>query len=113
MLRFNAAGVRAMVRRPPPSTVMRRAIGGHTSKAANLIRGWTIEPVHPAALLWPERIALVHLNSSIVGNIKPWKGREVVIRAIEMLRDRLPDLVCLLIGDTSPDDSAYRVQILR
>jgi glycosyltransferase involved in cell wall biosynthesis len=37
----------------------------------------------------------------------------VVIRAIGILRDRFPDLVCLLIGDTSPDDSAYRVQILQ
>ncbi len=44
----------------------------------------------------------------IVGNIKPWKGQEVVIRAMANLRDEHPDVVCLLIGDTSPDDMAYR-----
>jgi len=44
----------------------------------------------------------------IVGNIKPWKGQEVVIRAMSRLRDEFPDLHCLLIGDTSPDDMAYR-----
>jgi glycosyltransferase involved in cell wall biosynthesis len=44
----------------------------------------------------------------MVGNIKPWKGQEVVIRAIGQLRDRFPDVVCLLIGDTSPDDAPYR-----
>lgn len=209
--RFNAAGVRTMIRRPPQPTVMRSAIGGIIAKAANFIRGWMLEPARLAALLRSERIALVHLNNSIVrnhswmvaarlaripcitherginprfpfrarllarrlaavvcisravhdnfvanglaslrlvtihngldpaemrvtrstaeiraelgisaqarvigivGNIKPWKGQEVVIRAIARLRDRFPDLVCLLIGDTSPDDSAYRAQIL-
>ena len=49
----------------------------------------------------------------IVGNIKPWKGQEVVIRAIGQLRAQFPDLVCLLIGDTSPVDVAYRAQIVR
>jgi glycosyltransferase involved in cell wall biosynthesis len=44
----------------------------------------------------------------IVGNIKPWKGQEVVIRAMAKLRDEYPDVVCLLIGDTSPDDIRYR-----
>jgi glycosyltransferase involved in cell wall biosynthesis len=47
----------------------------------------------------------------IVGNIKPWKGQEVVIRAAAQLREEFPELVCLLIGDTSPDDAAYRVKI--
>jgi glycosyltransferase involved in cell wall biosynthesis len=44
----------------------------------------------------------------IVGNIKPWKGQEVVVRAMARLRDEFPDVVCLLIGDTSPDDMRYR-----
>lgn len=210
--RFNAAGVRTIVRRPPLPTVMQGAVGRIIAKAANFIRGWIIEPARLAALLRRERIALVHLNNSIVrnhswmvaarfaripcitherginprfpyrarrlarqlaaivcisravhdnfvanrlgklrlvtihngldpaemrvtrssteiraelgiaaqarvigivGNIKPWKGQEVVIRAIARLRNRFPDLVCLLIGDTSPDDSAYRVKILQ
>jgi len=47
----------------------------------------------------------------IVGNIKPWKGQEVVIRAMSALKDRHPDLVCLLLGDNSPDDARYRDHI--
>lgn len=210
--RFNGLGVRTIIHPPPHPTVMRGAVGALIAKVANFIRGWIIEPVRLAALLRRERVALVHLNNSIVrndswmiaawlaripcitherginprfplrarliarrlaaivcisravhdnfvanglgklrlvtihngldpaemrvtrspaevraelgiaaqarvigivGNIKPWKGQEVVIHAMAKLRDRFPDLVCLLIGDTSPDDSAYRVQILR
>jgi glycosyltransferase involved in cell wall biosynthesis len=48
----------------------------------------------------------------IIGNIKPWKGQEVVIRALGLLRAEFPDLVCVLIGDTSPGDAAYRERIL-
>ena len=48
----------------------------------------------------------------IVGNIKPWKGQEVVIRALGQLRDEFPDLSCVLIGDTSPNAAAYREQML-
>lgn len=47
----------------------------------------------------------------IVGNIKLWKGQEVVIRAIAALRAEFPDLVCLLIGDTSTSDAVYRERI--
>jgi glycosyltransferase involved in cell wall biosynthesis len=47
----------------------------------------------------------------IVGNIKPWKGQEVVIRAMGLLREEFPDLACVLIGDTSPNAAVYREQI--
>ena len=47
----------------------------------------------------------------IVGNIKPWKGQEVVIRAMALLRDEFPDVKCLLIGDTSPKEADYREQM--
>jgi glycosyltransferase involved in cell wall biosynthesis len=47
----------------------------------------------------------------IVGNIKPWKGQEVVIQAMGAIHREFPDVVCLLIGDTSPDDASYRTQI--
>jgi glycosyltransferase involved in cell wall biosynthesis len=47
----------------------------------------------------------------IVGNIKLWKGQEVVVRAIAKLQAEFPDLVCLLIGDTSPSDAAYHDRI--
>jgi glycosyltransferase involved in cell wall biosynthesis len=48
----------------------------------------------------------------IVGNIKLWKGQEVVIRAMAKLREEFPDVVCLLIGDTSPSDAGYREKIV-
>ncbi len=47
----------------------------------------------------------------IVGNLKFWKGQEVVIRAMAALTHEFPDLVCLLIGDFSPDDHAYRLKV--
>jgi len=47
----------------------------------------------------------------IVGNIREWKGQEVVIRAVAELRRAFPDVVCLLIGDTASGDSAYRARI--
>lgn len=47
----------------------------------------------------------------IVGNIKKWKGQEVVIRAMASLHNFFPEVICLLIGDTPPHDSAYRATI--
>jgi glycosyltransferase involved in cell wall biosynthesis len=47
----------------------------------------------------------------IVGNIKPWKGQALVIRAMERLRDEFPEVVCLLIGDTPDDETHYRREI--
>jgi glycosyltransferase involved in cell wall biosynthesis len=48
----------------------------------------------------------------IVGNIKPWKGQEVVLRAMGLLREEFPDLACVLIGDASPNAAAYREQMV-
>lgn len=47
----------------------------------------------------------------IIGNIKPWKGQEVVIRAVALLKRTTPDVLCLLIGDFGRDDLAYRPRI--
>lgn len=47
----------------------------------------------------------------IVGNVKPWKGQEVTIRAMGILRDEFPEVVCLLIGDTSAGDAHYRIEL--
>ena len=43
----------------------------------------------------------------MIGNIKQWKGQTVVIRAIGLLRDTFPDLICVFVGDSSPADAAY------
>jgi glycosyltransferase involved in cell wall biosynthesis len=47
----------------------------------------------------------------IIGNIKPWKGQDVAIRALGLLRDEFPNVTCLLVGDTSPGDVPYRDKI--
>jgi glycosyltransferase involved in cell wall biosynthesis len=39
----------------------------------------------------------------IIGNIKEWKGQDVVVRATARLRERWPDIRCLLVGDTEVD----------
>lgn len=43
----------------------------------------------------------------MVGNIKHWKGQEVLIHAVAALKYRLPDIACLLIGDTSMESVDY------
>lgn len=43
----------------------------------------------------------------MVGNIKEWKGQDVVIRAVGHLRGRWPKLRCLLVGDTALEDKYY------
>lgn len=47
----------------------------------------------------------------MVGNIKEWKGQDVVVRACGRLRARLPNLYCVLVGDTAEGDLAYRRQL--
>jgi glycosyltransferase involved in cell wall biosynthesis len=37
----------------------------------------------------------------IVGNIKEWKGQEVVVKAVGILKKTYPDIKCLLVGDCS------------
>jgi glycosyltransferase involved in cell wall biosynthesis len=52
----------------------------------------------------------------IVGNMQTWKGQDVVVRAIALLRPEFPDLKCLFIGDVSrrdPVDQAFYGELLR
>lgn len=37
----------------------------------------------------------------IVGNIRPWKGQEIVLKAVNLLKDDFPNLLCLIIGTAS------------
>lgn len=41
----------------------------------------------------------------VVGNVKPWKGQEFVIRAASLVRNHFPDLKCLIVGAIS--DNSY------
>jgi glycosyltransferase involved in cell wall biosynthesis len=43
----------------------------------------------------------------IVGNVRHWKGQEVVIKAAARLVDRHPTLACLIVGATAPVDQPY------
>jgi glycosyltransferase involved in cell wall biosynthesis len=43
----------------------------------------------------------------MVGNIKPWKGQETVVRAMAEVTKTFPTASCLLVGDTSPSDREY------
>lgn len=43
----------------------------------------------------------------MLGNIKQWKGQEVVVRAIERVRQSCPGVRCFLVGDASPSDAGY------
>lgn len=47
----------------------------------------------------------------MIGNIKEWKGQEVVVRAMAQIRERFPNVTCLLIGDTSAADLEYRARL--
>ena len=49
----------------------------------------------------------------IVGNIKEWKGQETIIRAWPMIEKQYPTAVCMLIGDVSPADLDYKLQLDR
>jgi glycosyltransferase involved in cell wall biosynthesis len=44
----------------------------------------------------------------LVGNIRAWKGQEVVLHAMEIVARSHPDVVCLLIGHYSDVDLAYK-----
>lgn len=43
----------------------------------------------------------------MVGNIRAWKGQEVVVRAIGDLREKYPGLACLLVGTATESDSGF------
>ncbi len=43
----------------------------------------------------------------LVGNIKAWKGQEVVVRALPAIIARVPETVCLFVGSASEPDRGY------
>jgi glycosyltransferase involved in cell wall biosynthesis len=43
----------------------------------------------------------------VVGNIKPWKGQETVVRATQLVKQVFPHVRCLLVGGTSDADLYY------
>ena len=43
----------------------------------------------------------------IVGNVRPWKGQETVVRGFIEVARRFPDVVCFFVGATTPADESY------
>jgi glycosyltransferase involved in cell wall biosynthesis len=43
----------------------------------------------------------------MVGNIRAWKGQEVIIRALPAILTQAPDVVCMFVGAASGSDDAY------
>lgn len=47
----------------------------------------------------------------MVGNIRAWKGQDVVVRAIGHLVERHPDLVCVFVGTATAEKHPYRQKL--
>ncbi len=43
----------------------------------------------------------------IVGNIKKWKGQEIVVKATAEIKQQYPEIKCLIVGDTAECDNFY------
>lgn len=43
----------------------------------------------------------------IVGNIRGWKGQEVVVRAVARIKEKHQDIRCLIVGDYSKNEQDY------
>jgi glycosyltransferase involved in cell wall biosynthesis len=49
----------------------------------------------------------------VVGNIRFWKGQETLVRALPIVKQKFPDVRCLLVGDTTEGDREYREKLER
>lgn len=47
----------------------------------------------------------------IVGNVRPWKGQETVVRAVIEVARTHPEVVCLIVGNTTPQDVEYKAKL--
>lgn len=48
----------------------------------------------------------------VVGNIKYWKGQDTIVRATGIIKEKYPNIRCLLVGDCSPSDLTYKAGLL-
>ena len=49
----------------------------------------------------------------IIGNLRNWKGQDVVVQAVQKLIRKIPKLRCLLVGKSAPEDLEYSKMIKR
>ena len=52
-------------------------------------------------------IADGHRVIGLIGNIREWKGQEVVVRALPIILQQFPHLTCLFVGEASVGDRSY------
>ncbi len=64
-----------------------------TREASVMRQEWDISPDQPVI--------------GIVGNVRVWKGQEVVVRAVQEIAKRRPDVVCLFVGAWTEGDQPY------
>lgn len=43
----------------------------------------------------------------LVGNIREWKGQDVVVRALPAVAARVPDVTCIFVGEATPGDREF------
>jgi glycosyltransferase involved in cell wall biosynthesis len=48
---------------------------------------------------------------AVIGNIKRWKGQDVMVRALPAIAARVPDVLCLLVGAASDADMYYKRRV--
>ena len=48
---------------------------------------------------------------TMVGNVREWKGQEVLVRALPALARAVPDVRCLFVGETTPGDEPYAAKL--
>lgn len=49
----------------------------------------------------------------ISGIIRFWKGQDVVLKAVHLLKEIFPNIICLIIGDAPKDQSEYEEKLHR
>lgn len=48
-----------------------------------------------------------HLVIGLLGNIREWKGQEIVVRALPHIVRRVPQVTCLFVGEAAANDQPY------
>lgn len=57
------------------------------------------------------RIPADHQVIGLLGNIRPWKGQEVVVRALPDIVRRVPRVTCLFVGEAATGDQPYLTKL--
>ena len=64
---------------------------------AEMRREWTVGPDQPMI--------------GIIGNVRVWKGQEVVVRALVEVAQQRPDVVCFFVGAATAEDEPYESRL--